>query len=126
MKREDVKPRVSECENARVLTRQYSSCVAPRGVAKKASPNESMIVASILTDQCPFQGNGRVYVVSETAALRQFLCFLPVLPFDRAIIKGGFPFSIDRIVWAHTVYFIVILPQKAKPSPGNQLNFNFA
>ena len=26
--------------------------------------------------QCPFQGNGRVYVVSEAAALRQFLCFL--------------------------------------------------
>ena len=24
-------------------------------------------------------GNGRVYVVSEVAALRQFLCFLPVL-----------------------------------------------
>ena len=29
--------------------------------------------------QNPFQGNGRVYVVSEAAALRQFLCFLPVL-----------------------------------------------
>ena len=28
---------------------------------------------------CPFQGNGRVYVVSEAAALRQFLCFPPVL-----------------------------------------------
>ena len=26
--------------------------------------------------KCPFQGNGRVYVVSEAAALRQFLCFL--------------------------------------------------
>ena len=29
--------------------------------------------------KCPFHGNGRVYVVSEAAALRQFLCFLPVL-----------------------------------------------
>ena len=26
--------------------------------------------------KCPFQSNGRVYVVSEAAALRQFLCFL--------------------------------------------------
>ena len=28
---------------------------------------------------CPFHGNGRVYVVSEAAALRQILRFLPVL-----------------------------------------------
>ena len=37
------------------------------------------LAGSLLCAKCPFHGNGRVYVVSEAAALRQFLCFLPVL-----------------------------------------------
>ena len=34
---------------------------------------------SVTVGQRRFQGNGRVYVVAEAAALRQLRCFLPVL-----------------------------------------------
>ena len=52
--------------------------VQARIPAGQISTNK-FICIFFFTGQCPFQGNGRVYVVSEAAALRQFLCFLPVL-----------------------------------------------
>ena len=51
----------------------------PEAVPFASCPSSACLTGSRETRQCPFQGNGRVYVVSEAAALRQFLCFLPVL-----------------------------------------------
>lgn len=38
---------------------------------------QSTMLTSTCT--CPVQGNGRVYFVPKAAALRELLCFLPVL-----------------------------------------------
>ena len=67
------------------------SLVVPKGLLTKhplpaielaVAPSRSMGINILRIGKnlkCPVQGNGRVYVVSEAAALRQFLCFLPVL-----------------------------------------------
>ena len=67
------------------------SLVVPKGLLTKhplpaielaVAPSRSMGINILRIGKnlkCPVQGNGRVYVISEAAALRQFLCFLPVL-----------------------------------------------
>ena len=45
-------------------------------------PATTLIPVYLLGGKCPLQGNGRVYIVSEAATLRQLLCFLPVLGND--------------------------------------------
>ena len=66
--------------HAVMVLRGIATVPAQRLRMKKASvPHNTCASRAARAATYPFQGNGRVYVVSEAAALRQFLCFLPVL-----------------------------------------------
>ena len=66
------------CSKTRLRWQSLRPCYPSLSMATGTRLPGSCISHPYVQEKCPFQGNGRVYVVSEAAALRQFLCFLLV------------------------------------------------
>ena len=73
--------------HAGMVLRGIATVPAQRLRMKKASvPHNTCASRAARAAKYPFQGNGRVYVVSEAAALRQFLLLLVRPAHQRCLI----------------------------------------